>query len=64
VKRILKDDSPTIKGAFFEEGTEDEYNEYIEDEDRGWKGFKKRLFNLGKDDDKTNREQAVSEGGE
>jgi len=36
------------KAVFLSEGTDGEYEEHIENEERGWGEFKRKIFNLGK----------------
>jgi len=42
------------KGIFLSDGTDGEYEEYDRLENKGWKGFYKRVKNLGKEDVETN----------
>ena len=44
------------KGAFFGEGDEEEFEEFVKMEDHGWKGFINKVRNLGKNKDDTNEE--------
>ena len=39
------------KAVFIELGTEEEYEEHVKMEDRGWKGFYNRVLNLNKHDE-------------
>jgi len=34
------------RAAFFEDGSEEEYEEFVKMEDQGWKGFIKKIKNL------------------
>jgi|TARA_R100001530_G_scaffold73266_1_gene51665 hypothetical protein len=34
------------KAVFLSEGTDGEYEEHMENEERGWKEFKRKIFNL------------------
>ncbi len=34
------------KEVFLSEGTDGEYEEHMENEERGWKEFKRKIFNL------------------
>ena len=36
------------KAVFLEFGTEDEEEEFVRLEEKGWKGFYKRIFNINK----------------
>lgn len=45
-KILRKPEKGNGKAVFLSDGTPDEYAEYIEDEERGWKGFKNKIFNL------------------
>jgi hypothetical protein len=42
------------KAVFMEFGTEDEFEEYRHNEDLGWGGFIKKVFNLNKKDETNN----------
>jgi len=51
LKRLLanhdpQQDSPAEKGAFFSEGTEDEHEAFDREENKGWKDFMRKVFNL------------------
>jgi len=50
------------KAVFLELGTDEEYEEYVMKEDRGWGGFIKKIFNPEKNE--TNNEQTASESGD
>jgi len=63
LKQALIKDEPLGDGkaAFIENGTEMEYIEYDRLENKGWKGFYKKVKNLGKKDE-TNKQQDTGEG--
>jgi len=58
LKRELNQPAPVEgdgRAAFFEDGTEDEYEDFVKNEDLGWRGFIKKVFNPDKQaNDETN----------
>lgn len=52
LKAVLKTDPPVGDGGavFISEGTEEDYEEHDRLENKGWKGFYKKITNLNKDE--------------
>ena len=42
------------KAVFMEEGTEEEFDRFVEEEERGWKGFFTKIFNLNNENETNN----------
>ena len=38
------------KAVFIEYGNDEEFDEYVKMEEKGWKGFYKKIFNINKDE--------------